>query len=98
MKRNGRTINKTARFTEEQVHKVIKEQIGPMLQRTTKTTIEICAMASKDLLIERGAYDPEMIVRFCELVDKYASDYEGRLFSLTDVTKYNRELPEHDQT
>ena len=100
MKRNGRTINKTARYTEAQVHRVIKEQIGPMLQKTSKALHEIHEMAFKDFILQ---HCPRIdltraIIDYNALIEKYVNDREAGMFTDADVYKYNRELPEHDQT
>lgn len=100
MKRNGRTVNKTARYTEAQVHRVIKEQIGPMLQRTTRSIHEIHEMAFKDYILQ---HCPRIDIRraiidYNALVEKYVNDKEAGEFTDRDVYRYNRELPENDQT
>ena len=93
MKQKGRTINKTARYTEEDVRKLMNKTMMPAIDRAAKTIHEIHLMAMRDYLTE---HCPRIdinraILDYCELIVKYTADYDAGEFTAADVRRYNRD-------
>ena len=93
MKQKGKTINKTARYTYEDVRKVSAASIEKSVERAAKSIHEIHLMAFTDYLRE---HCPRIDIKratldYCELIMKYSEDLANGEFTDADVRRYNRE-------
>lgn len=94
MKRYGRKINTTARYTEEDVRRLCMQNLKPTCERLAKAVGEIYTMAFKDYIIQHcpRINTTSAIIDFMALVEKYLNDRENGEFSDADVRRYNREF------
>lgn len=93
MKLHGKTIDKTRKYSFDEIRKVCHQYMQPALEKVSKEVFECCLMAFKDFLLDRGDYTPEDMIKYTQLVEKYSLDYKANDFSLADIKKYNREIP-----
>ena len=94
MKRHGVTVDKTRKYTFEEVRQVCHQYLAPGIEKATKHTLEVCNMAFKDYMLEHGPKGIDIAraqVDFNLLIDKYSEDYENGEFTEAQMKKYNRE-------
>lgn len=93
MKRYGRKINTTARYTEEDVRRLCMQNLRPTCEKLSKAVHEIHLMAFKDYIIQHCPRidQTRAIIDYNALVEKYLDDREKGMFSDADVRRYNRE-------
>lgn len=97
MKQRGRTVNKTARYTEADVKKIVNLSLEKSMQRMARSIHEIHEMAFKDWVLGNvpSAGIVDAMVTYNDLVVKYTNDLNNKEFTNADVRRYNRD-PETD--
>lgn len=99
MIRHGKKVNKTARYTEDDVKRLLETSMMSSIDRIAKAIHEIHEMAFRDYIQEHA---PRInlktaILDYNEMVIKYTNDYGEQKFSLTQLQKYNRDIDEEQR-
>ena len=94
MIKHGQKIDRTRKYTYEEVRAVCHQYLEPSLVKCSKHVLEICNMAFKDYMLTHGPKGIDIAkaqVDFNLLIDKYSEDYDNGEFTEAQMKKYNRE-------
>ena len=91
--------NPTARYTEDDVRRVVKSSLKLSVERAARSIHELHVMAFKDYITEHAPRidHKRAIVDYCELIVKYSNDLEAGEFTDADVRRYNRDPEVNNQ-
>jgi len=85
--------NPTARYTEDDLRRVVKSSLRLSVDRAARSLHEIHMMAFKDYIMEHAPRIDykRAVIDYCDLVVKYSNDLEAGEFTDADVRRYNRD-------
>lgn len=93
MKQHGKTINKTARYTYEDVRRVSKASIEKSVQRAAQRVHEIHELAFKNYIAEHcpRINITRAMLDYNELIVKFTEDLNNGEFTEAEMRRYNRD-------